>query len=93
MQYNVTMNEINILSANCQGLGDWGKRKDVFAYLHSKKYNIYCLQDTHFTSEIENRIRCEWGFECHFSSYRSNSRGVAILLNNNFEFKVVKKKR
>jgi hypothetical protein len=29
-----------------------------------------------------------WRFECFFSSFSSNSRGVAILFNNNFEFKV-----
>ena len=35
-------------------------------------------------------IRAEWGYKCFFSCYSSNSRGVAILLNNNFEFKVNK---
>jgi len=34
-----------------------------------------------------------WGFECFFSSFSSNSRGVAILFNNNFEFKVLKEKK
>ena len=34
-----------------------------------------------------------WGYECYFSSFASNSRGVAILFNNNFEFKVLKEKR
>jgi pyruvate formate-lyase activating enzyme-like uncharacterized protein len=33
------------------------------------------------------------GFECFFSSFSSNSRGVAILFNNNFEFKVLKEKK
>ena len=52
------------------------------------KSNIYCLQDTHFTKDIENRVRCEWGFDAYFSSFSSNSRGVCILFNNNFEYKV-----
>jgi exonuclease III len=34
-----------------------------------------------------------WGFECFFSSFSSNSRGVAILFNNNFEFKVLNEKK
>ena len=35
-------------------------------------------------------IRTQWGFECFFNSYNSQSRGVAILLNNNFEYKIHK---
>jgi hypothetical protein len=34
-----------------------------------------------------------WGFDCFFSSFSSNSRGVSILFNNNFEYEVLKEKR
>ena len=81
-----------ILSMNCQGLGDKNKRKDVFAYLRKLSYSIYCLQDTHFTVELEKNIRAEWGYNCFFSCWKSNARGVAILFNNNFEYKVLKEK-
>ena len=30
----------------------------------------------------------KWGYKAFFSSHTSNSRGVAILFNNNFEFKL-----
>ena len=33
------------------------------------------------------------GYECYFSSFTSNSRGVAILINNNFEFKAFREKK
>ena len=84
-------NNFKILSVNCQGLGDSKKRKDVFSYLRQKQCNIYCLQDTHFTPKLETYIRSEWGFDCYFNSYMSNSRGIAILFNNNFEYKVLNK--
>lgn len=49
---------VKILSGNCQGLGDVAKRRDVFFYyLRSLKYNLYCLQDTHFTKDNENEVR------------------------------------
>ena len=38
----------------------------------------------------ETFIRTQWGFECIFNSYNSQSRGVAILLNNKFEYKIHK---
>lgn len=48
---------ITILTANCRGLGNLKKRKDVFSFRKSKSVSVYCLQDTHFTKESENVIR------------------------------------
>lgn len=83
------MASIKISSVNCQGLGKFEKRRDVFQHLRQKHHSIYLLQDTHFTCKLERQIRSEWGFECLFSSNNSRSRGVAILFNNNFEFEIV----
>ena len=81
-------NLLKISSTNCRGLGDYAKRKDVFNFLRDKKFGIYCLQDTHFTTTLEPYIRAEWGGEVLFSSYTSNSRGVCILFSNFVEYKV-----
>lgn len=83
------MNDIQMLSCNCRGLGDNQKRKDIFNFLRQKKYSIYCLQDTHFTDEIISQVRSQWGYDCYFSNFKSNARGVSILINNNFECKVL----
>lgn len=84
------MARFSVISANVQGLGNIQKRRDVFQYLRQKDYTTYFLCDTHFTKKEEKQIRAEWGYECYFSSYNSQSRGVAILFNNNFDFKVKK---
>ena len=81
-------NEITVASVNCQGLGDLKKRREVFHFLRQKRFSIYFLQDTHFSPKLEQYIRAEWGYTAYFSSKNSNSRGVAILFNNDFEFKV-----
>ena len=83
---------VKIISVNCQGMGDIAKRRDVFNYLRALDYNIYCLQDTHFSQDMENEVRNLWGYQCFFSSYATNSRGVAILINNNFDFKPIMEK-
>ena len=44
-------------------------------------YYIYCLQETHFTENMEPYICAEWGVEVIFNSYTSNARGVCILLS------------
>jgi len=82
------MSKISIASMNCRGLGDKQKKRDVFHYLRQKQHSIYFIQDTHFDPKLDKYIMAEWGFTSYFSSYNTNSRGVAILFNNNFEFKV-----
>ena len=85
------MGELEIISMNVRGIATDIKRRDVFMWLRNLKGNIYCLQDIHCRPECENMWRNEWGFKGIFSPHRSDSRGVAILFNNNFEFKVHKK--
>ena len=84
---------LKIMSLNCRGLRDNSKRKDVFKYLRERNYSICCLQDTHLTDEDYRYIRSQWGFEVFLSPGNRDSRGVAILFRNNFEYKVIKEKK
>ena len=81
---------LSILSVNCQGLGNAQKRRDIFHYWKTKKIDILYLQDTHFERKLEPYVAAEWGYQAYFASYNSVSRGVAILFNNTFEFRVKK---
>ena len=81
---------ITIFSQNCQGLGNPQKRRALFRHVRAKKYNIVCLQDVHIQSQQESYVKAEWGNDANFSCFNSSSRGVLILLNNNFEYKVEK---
>ena len=60
----------------------------MFQYLKQKQYNIFFLQDTHLDPNRDSFYRSEWGYTSFFHSYNTNSRGVAMLFNNNFEFKI-----
>ena len=82
------LNQLKILTLNCQGLRDKSKCRDVCNNLKQKNDNVYFLQDTHFTSNEENQIQTLWGYKAYFNSYASNSRGVAILFNNNCEIEI-----
>ena len=48
------------------------------------------LQEVHCTKEKEPLWSSEWGSSSFFSCLSSASAGVCILLNNNFEFKVIR---
>ena len=82
------METLKIISMNCRGLQDVKKRKDVFKFLREKQFDIYCLQDTHFTEKDYTYVRSQWGYECYISPGRTDSRGVAVLFNNKIEYKV-----
>ncbi len=84
--------DIQIVSMNCRGLGDKHKRTDVLNYLRKKNFSIICLQDTHINNKMKDIFRAEWGYEALICPYQSNSRGVAILFRDNFEYKVNKYK-
>ena len=42
----------------------------------------------YFNAKLERYVRSEWGYKCFFASYSLNSRGVAIMFMNKFEFRV-----
>ena len=82
-------NSIKVLSANCQGLRNQEKKIDVLTYFKENKVNILCLQDTHLIENDIPELKKLWDGEIYLSGSKTNSRGVAIFLNNNFEHKVL----
>ena len=82
--------ELKIITFNTNGLSDFRKRKDVLDFLRKQKGNIFLLQETHRPSNADNVVRSQWGCECVVAGHDSGSEGVAILLKNNFEYKIHK---
>ena len=79
---------IKIISVNTRGLADNQKRRDVLNYLKSKKAAIICIQDIHIEPGKVNCMLVEWGLGGIISPGTNNSRGTAILFNNNFHYKI-----
>jgi exonuclease III len=79
---------LKIGSINCRGLSsDKIKRRDIFLKCR-QNYDISFLIDTHSKNETEPYWRSEWGNDIKFSSQSSNSRGVAILFRNTFQYHI-----
>ena len=77
---------LQIIAQNCRGLADYVKRKDVLNFLRSKKPDIVFLEDIHIKRENVDRLLNEWGHKDIVAPGQSNSRGVAILFNNTFQY-------
>ena len=82
-------NSITVLSANCQGLRNFEKRVDVICYFKERNASILCLQDTHLTENDVKSLKNIWGTDVYVSGDKTNSRGVAIFINNNFEYEIL----
>ena len=74
---------------NCRGLQDYFKRKKIFHYLKSLESDILLLQETHSDKKDEFLWKNQWGEQAWFSSFSSNSRGVAILIRKSILVKTL----
>jgi len=82
------MTEISLFSMNVRGLGNKAKRNDVLHWLSVHKYDICCLQDIHISEKMKCDFTDEWDGECICSTYRSNSRGVAVLFKRDVDLHI-----
>ena len=83
-------NDMQICSLNVRGLSINSKRRETFLWLRKKKFSIYCLQETHSSSDTEAYWRSEWGYSALFTNFSSSKAGVGILFNNNFQFNILR---
>ena len=85
-------NIVKVSSANVQGIRDKRKRVDVLTYL-SNEANILCLQDTHLIeSDIKHILTQLPEYKVILNGFKTNARGVAIFLKNNFEYRIKQSK-
>ena len=78
-----------MLSANCHRLRNMEKRVDVLSYFKETGASIVCLQDTHLLMKDTASVKATWP-DCYLHGIKTNSHGVAALLNNNFDYTVSK---
>ena len=79
---------LRILSANVRGLRQTLKRNDIFDDFKNQKADILCLQETHLVKEDINTLIKDWNLTYYLAGTSTNSRGVAIVINNTFEHTV-----
>ena len=79
---------IKITTLNVRGLAAKEKRVDLFAKLKEDKNDIILLQDVHWDQETLIMAKNELGCKIFSSTFTTQSRGTAILINNTFEFTI-----
>uniref|UniRef100_A0AAY4BML7 Reverse transcriptase domain-containing protein n=3 Tax=Denticeps clupeoides TaxID=299321 RepID=A0AAY4BML7_9TELE len=84
------MSDLKCISLNVKGINHVIKRQKLLSFFQKEKCQIALLQETHLSDTEHMKLRRNWVGQVFFSSYRSNSRGVAILLHKNLSFKFEK---
>ena len=85
------MGDFRMLSLNVRGLGNFKKRRAIFAWCRKQNANVIFLQETHSTDDSEKQWKAEWGAPLELAHGSSNSRGVPILFRKRFDCKIIKK--
>ena len=70
----------SIVTYNVNGIRDERKRREVFNYLHHKKFRVMLLQETHSIKQDEKYWATTWGSKIWYDHGGSNTKGVAILI-------------
>ena len=91
-QREESASQLNIKSFNARSIGQQPKRRQVFNALKKKDLDIIFIVDTRFAKNIENKVKAEWGGQAFFSSYNSQSRGVAIFFRKDIPVDILDKK-
>lgn len=84
------MSDLKLISLNVKGINHVVKRQKILSFFQKEKCQIELLQETHLSDVEHIKLRRNWVGQVFFSSYKSNSRGVAILLHKNLSFKLEK---
>ena len=82
------MKKFIVQTCNVRGLRDKNKRRQFFRYVHEKKIDICLVQETHATKSVQRRWRNEFGGKMLFANGENNAKGVAIMINRNFDCKI-----
>ena len=61
----------------------------MLSYFKENNGSIVCLQDTDLIEDDIMAVKDLWNNEVYINGGKTNSRGVAILLNNNFEYEIL----
>ena len=84
------MSQLQIVTLNCRGLGNFRKRKHIFQILKSSNVDVCFLQETHvYNNKVAHTYSKELGGKCYWSFGTSRSKGVGIWFKENLSCEIV----
>ena len=87
--HQCSASKLRLISFNTNSIGKNPKGRQVLLYLKKKNPDLIITIDTRFSKDIENLVKTEWDGNVLFSSFDSQSRGVAIFVKRNLPLKIL----
>ena len=79
--------DVNIVSLNVRGLHNKAKRHTIYNWARTNAFNVCFLQETFAMNSNYKEFNRGWQGEIfHSFSDSTHSRGVCIMLRNNFSY-------
>ena len=83
---------LNLVSHNANGLASYERRSNFASTtLYPKSSptpDVVCIQETHFTADIEKDILVQWQVDMAFAHNNSNAGGLAIAFRRKLDYEV-----
>ena len=79
---------LKIITVNAKGLRQKQRRLTAFNVLKRQRPDYVLLQETHWTDEVKNEIRNDWGHDILFSNGTASARGTAMLFNPRLDYNI-----
>ena len=83
--------KLKIIGFNSNSIGKQPKRRQVLNFLRKKNPDLLVVVDTRIAKNVENTVKEEWGGQVLYSSFDSQSRGVAMFIKKNLPIKILDK--
>ena len=81
--------KLRVVTLNVRGLHDYIKRKKIFDWLKDQNADVIFLQETFCTKKLKPYFDASWkGPVLHSVTDSDHSRGVAILISENLDYKI-----
>uniref|UniRef100_A0A3Q3X2F5 exodeoxyribonuclease III n=1 Tax=Mola mola TaxID=94237 RepID=A0A3Q3X2F5_MOLML len=81
---------VRLTSLNVKGANSAIKKRKIQLYLKQKNPDPFFLQETHLEKEDSLLLQRDWVGKVLYSAGSSSQRGVAILIRQNFNIKILK---
>lgn len=79
-------NIVKFCTFSVKGIHHPIKHKKILSFLKKYKVHIAFLQETHLMDKEHIKLKRDWVGQAYYSSFSSNSRGVAILIHKAIPF-------
>ena len=80
--------DLSCIMLNVRGLNNMPKRRQIFRWLHGRKFQVIFLQEVYRSKDLEKLLSAEWGRKIVYCHGTNHSSGTLIMFNPSLDIEV-----